>query len=58
MVLIGKHSKHINFPLKLYSFKKNDGAINFYKKIGYKTVGEDEHFFDLTKAVDNLCFLL
>lgn len=31
----------------LSSFKNNTGAIKFYERLGYKTVGSDEHFVDM-----------
>jgi uncharacterized protein (DUF952 family)/GNAT superfamily N-acetyltransferase len=39
--------------IKLSSFRKNAAAVKFYKKLGYVTTGEDDHFLDM-----ELCYLL
>jgi len=35
------------FKVTLSSFRSNIGAIKFYERLGYKTIGGDEHFIDM-----------
>ena len=47
MNIIKKVAGAQNFKVTLSSFKENEQAVKFYQKLGYKIVGQDEHFFDL-----------
>jgi ribosomal protein S18 acetylase RimI-like enzyme len=44
-----KYAHAQNKKVSLSSFKANEGAIKFYKSMGYIVTSEDEHFLDLSK---------
>lgn len=37
-------------PITLSTFKVNRSALSFYQARGYKVIGQDEHFYDMSKA--------
>lgn len=49
MSRLEKYAHDHNKKVTLSSFKANEGAIKFYKSMGYIVTSEDEHFLDLSK---------
>ena len=46
---IEQYAHKQNKNITLSSFKANEGAVKFYKSMGYVVTSEDEHFLDLSK---------
>ncbi|AZZ36747.1 hypothetical protein CIK05_08065 [Bdellovibrio sp. qaytius] len=38
-----------SLSVTLSTFKANDGAIRFYKKMGYVITSEDDYFYDMKR---------
>lgn len=41
-----------NQTITLSSFKLNTHAVRFYQALGYTIIGEDEHFYDLSRPAN------